>query len=398
MAMPRWFRILSTAVTPKRLAARHQPSGLSGAAGHCTDGIDTYLQQTTALIRTVREGLGVAADDAVIQGNSAFYLRAGGGNRATGAKAAVLMAHGLTDSPFVTRDLGAFFQRRGFNVLSILLPGHGTCPGDLLEVSWRDWQQALADAVQTLADRHETVYLCGFSLGAALALKQALTDERVSALFLFSPALQLPAAAFVISALHVLSRWIPHLRWFDVQPDDDPYKYESIPANAIHQTWRLVQQLQRLLSLRDVQIPVFLATSDDDASVEPAASVDFFRRLGSRHKRLLFYSRRQPAGLPAESRVIHSVLPEKKVISSSHMAMIVAPDNPHYGEQGQYAFCHHYYRADAEKYTRCKQFREDCLGEITLQTGPRQVLRRLTWNPWYDELLQELDRFIDTLS
>ena len=397
IAVPRWLRILSTAVMPKTLAARHQPSGRVAGAANCTDDIDAYLQQTTGLIRTVREGLGVAAGETVVQGNAAFFLQAGDGHSTNSSKKAILIAHGLTDSPFVTRDLGAFFQCQGFSVLSILLPGHGTCPGDLLDIGWRDWQQALSDAVQALAARHETVYLCGFSLGATLALKQALTDKRVNALFLFSPALRLPPAARVISGLHALSRWLPHLRWVDVQPDDDPYKYESITANAIHQTWLLVQQVQQLLALRELQIPVFMAASEDDATVESSASVEFFSRLGNQQKRLLYYSRRPCLDLPTHARLINSVLPEKKVISSSHMAMIIAPDNPHYGEQGEYAFCHHYYWTDAEKYARCKNFQEDCLGEINLETGPQQVLRRLTWNPWYDELLQELDAFLGNI-
>ena len=35
------------------------------------------------------------------------------------------------------------------------------------------------------------------------------------------------------------SRWLPQLRRLDVQPDEDPFKYESITANAICQAVRL---------------------------------------------------------------------------------------------------------------------------------------------------------------
>ena len=53
-------------------------------------------------------------------------------------RGSVLLAHGLTDSPYSMRALAAFFRERGFYVLALRLPGHGTIPGALRHVSWRD--------------------------------------------------------------------------------------------------------------------------------------------------------------------------------------------------------------------------------------------------------------------
>ncbi len=384
---------LAYALRRKPLAVRHRPSGL--APVYLEGSIDDYLARCTALVAAGRVDLPAAGPerDRLVAGNSPFLLPAAG---TAGGGRTLLMLHGLTDSPFCTRDLGAFFASRGFRVLSLLLPGHGTRPGDLLDTRWRDWSRALQCAVDRLAAEDEGLYLFGFSLGAALALRQALTDARVRGLFLFSPAFQVPPAAALACALQRASRWLPQLRWLDVQPDEDPFKYESMTANAICQAVRLENAVRHLHGIRPVQVPLFVGASADDATVSPAGALALFERAATAHKRMLYYSRR-PLPVPAGVKVIEATLPERQVISSAHTALINAPDNPHYGMDGDYRFCTHYYRTDAARYARCKTGNEDALGEIGLDGRAHPVVRRLTWNPWYDDLLEELDHFIERL-
>lgn len=390
--MPGLFTRLANAVRTAPAGDRHRAPAGNGPIT-CRDGIAACIEQSRARIKSVRRRLDEQVTEAVIEGNAPFILQ-NDQTRQNGR--AVLMVHGLTDSCFVMRDLAGFFHQQGFTVLAILLPGHGTCPGDLLNVHWRQWVQAHADAVDALCKDYRDVYLCGFSLGAALNLYHAVSDPRIKGLFLFAPALRLHHAARMACGLEKLGHWYRRLLWIDVQPDEDPYKYESIPANAVCQTYQLVKKLDQLLALRTPALPVFIAASDDDDPVCPSATVDLFASLPGHHKRLLYYSRNQTQ-LPPHSRRIQSTLPEKNIISSSHMAMIVAPDNPHYGERGDYAFCNHYYPSDPASYARCKARREDCLGETSLQPGSGRVLRRLTWNPWHDDLLDELKLFIEKI-
>jgi esterase/lipase len=394
--MPRLLKQLGHALSRKQTSTRHIPTGAVGSIPSCAEGIESYINRTSEMVRNIRTNLNPTTEDVVIEGNSPFFLT-GSSTLGCPHTKAVLLVHGLTDSPFVTRDLANTFTQQGFDVLSILLPGHGTCPGDLLEVNWRGWVKAQADALDALAERYSEVYLCGFSLGAVLNLYQAATDKRIKGLFLFSPALQLPPAVQITCGLSEMSQWLPQLKWLDIQPDDDSFKYESIPANAICQTGQLVNCVKELLELSLPNIPVFIAASEDDATVQTSAVIPFFERLKADNKCLLFYTKRSQQ-LPAKARVIISTLPDKKIISSSHMAMIVAPDNPHYGQQGSYAYCNHYYQSDPEKYIRCKAFKEDSLGEVYSETNHQQVVRRLTYNPWYDELEQELKKFIENLS
>ncbi|WP_317634257.1 alpha/beta hydrolase [Pseudomonas tohonis] len=49
---------------------------------------------------------------------------------------AVVMLHGLTDSPYSLRHLALRYRQAGFVVLGLRLPGHGTVPAALTDVSW----------------------------------------------------------------------------------------------------------------------------------------------------------------------------------------------------------------------------------------------------------------------
>ena len=92
----------------------------------------------------------------------------------------VLLLHGMSDSPYSLRALGETLQRRGYQVLGLRLPGHGTAPSGLLSVSWQDMAAAVRLAMQQLASRlgPKPIHMVGYSTGAPLALNFALEAEQ----------------------------------------------------------------------------------------------------------------------------------------------------------------------------------------------------------------------------
>ena len=57
----------------------------------------------------------------------------------TPPRGAALLMHGLTDSPYSMKALAESLYARGFDVTVLRLPGHGTLPSMMLEMSHRDW-------------------------------------------------------------------------------------------------------------------------------------------------------------------------------------------------------------------------------------------------------------------
>jgi len=187
----------------------------------------------------------------------------GPGNRsgvtqASAARGAVLLLHGLTDAPYSLHAVGQALHERGFHVVALRLPGHGTTPGALTRVAWEDWDAAVTLAAQHtagLAGSGQPFYIAGYSTGAPLALLyslKAIADPSLPMprrLLLFSPAIGVSEFAVMTQAAAGLA-FVPGLakaRWLDVLPEYDPYKYNSFPVNAARQVWRLTRELEARL-------------------------------------------------------------------------------------------------------------------------------------------------------
>ena len=319
----------------------------------------------------------------------------------------VLLTHGLSDSPYSMRHLAAFFQQNGFRVMAVLLPGHGTQPGDLLEVTWQEWAKTVAYGTYKLAEEVDEVYLAGYSTGATLSIYHSLRDKQVRGLFLFSPALQITRWA-ALANLHKLYSWLmPSTRWVDIMPDLDIYKYESFTKNAAGQMCALTRELSVQLQKayfngRGLDIPVFIAASADDKTVKISATLGFIARARHPSNRLVLYTTEPenfPPGIPPEKmELVNSAVPGQKILSSAHTAIVMPPEDGYYGAAGEYSNCMHYYPDDMEKYAACIQHPEqDFQGEVTGENLKAGILLRLMYNPSFAGLIVSMQRFIDKL-
>lgn len=382
------------------LGLRHCPSGFSTKPDQLQP-FSAYVTQTREVLNRVHACSIQAALRA--EGNAPFELFPDEGKLISGGEThfrrGVLLIHGLTDSPYFMRQLALFFQEQGFRVMAVLLPGHGTCPGDLLDVRWEDWARTVAYGVDSLSREADELYLAGLSLGGALSVLHSLQDERVRGMYLFAPALSVsPFAAF--ANLHELYSWlVPSAKWVDIMPDEDLYKYESFPKNAAFQMHALTRRLSAELHGRRIDIPVFTAASADDKTINVAAILEFMKHASHPGNQLVYYTRTPDKELPGMDRKrverVNSVVPEQNLLSYSHLSLVLPPDDPHYGMHGEYANCLHYYPKDMDRFNACKSNLPDIrLGEVTEENLRGGIMRRLMYNPHFERMKNSMRSFI----
>ena len=386
-----------------RLEAMHSPSGENSR--FIGDGLafGEYVRRTTAMLRRVHIEPGSAELEKTVAGNAPFESHPAGDvhkGRDKPYRRGVLLTHGLSDSPYFMRHLAAFFQRNGFRVMTPLLPGHGTQPGDLLNVRWQEWARAVHYGTECMAAEVDELYLAGYSAGAALSLLQSVQDERVRGLFLFSPALEISTRARWAN-LHRLYSWLsPENAWVGIMPDRDLYKYESFCKNAAAQMYALTQALPK----RGRDIPMFAVASADDATVHAAATLRFMQQARHPHSRLVWHAAQAPQGAVPHVEWVNSVLPGQRILSSAHTAIVLPPEDAHYGAAGDYVNCLHYYPHDMRSYAMClASLHNECQGdvwqgEVTEQNlGRGLLLRRLMYNPHYAAMGASMQKFIEGL-
>jgi len=360
---------------------------------------DEYIQKTGEMIVKVRVDINEINRDAILNANVPFELKPDEKkyplNRNGRYEKGILFIHGLSDSPYHMRAVARHFQTRGFLVRSILLPGHGTVPGDLLHATYQEWIRATEYGVHQMKLQAENVYMGGFSTGGGLCVLEALSDPSIRGLVLFSPALGINSPwAFLADLMKVFSDWLGGER-----DDKDTAKYESFAVNGAAQVYHLTREIDAAFSAgKRLSMPVFAVLSVDDTSVDTKKATETFRTfMTSPGSVLILYGKGDERDRKDTDRRIvykNSYFPEDRIAGFSHVSIPIPPDDPHYGKNGGYKACLHY-QADREKRMACLHDPNIWLGEITGDNLKKYTLRRLTYNPRYDDMMRDMDRFLE---
>jgi alpha-beta hydrolase superfamily lysophospholipase len=357
----------------------------------------------------------------------------------------VLLLHGLSDSPYSLRELGLELHSDGAHVVGLRIPGHGITPSGLRHTTFEDMaaavELAMADLARTLGDR--PLYIAGYSNGGALAVHYAaisVTTPELPApegLILFSPEIGITPAA----ALAGVQAWLGEqlgldkLAWNSIQPEFDPYKYNSFAVNAGVQAYRATKIVRKQIEDLSAQgliakMPRILAfQSGADSTVEaPMLVTELFDKLeGPGHELVIFDVNRiyESQGLLSKFMKVKNLLegsprpykvslitnkspksletvvktrPAKSVdlqvenlgidwpedvYSLAHIAIPFSPDDPIYGVGN----------GGKEKGFGFQMGKLAVHGENNTLTIPISALTRQHWNPFYSLVLSKVRKF-----
>ena len=232
------------------------------------------------------------------------------------AKGAALLLHGLSDSPYSMRRIAEILYERGFDVLVLRVPGHGTVPASLMQVHWQDMVAAVRVAARSLREEvgvKKPFVLGGYSNGGTLAVNYSLEAiesgdrERIpDRMYLFSPAIGVTAFARVAGWHRVLSflSYFEKFKWQDLLPEYDPYKYNSFPKLAGHLTFVLAKAVDAYTArmhgdgkLSDFP-PTITFQSVVDSTVKPDALVTrLYERLEPGSSEIVLFDVNREAGV-----------------------------------------------------------------------------------------------------
>ncbi len=294
----------------------------------------------------------------------------------------ILLIHGLGDSPWSFSDLGPLLAKQGFLVRTVLLPGHGTKPADLMDASIDDWRRVVREQAEILRRESGQVYLGGFSTGANLALEYAQDNPEIAGLLLFSPALKSDNPHDWLTPLIAWAR--PWLREPDgSRPQQTPVRYLNTPTNGFAQFYRSSASVRMGLMFKPYDKPALIVTVRHDSVLDVRYTLDAFQqRFTHPASRMIWYGE-PPDDLPLPPRVVvrPDALPEKRISQFSHMSVLFSPDNPLYGERGSQRFCWNGQTEDGLQ--QCLAGAEVWYSDWGYRE-PGKIHARLTFNPYFD--------------
>jgi len=191
--------------------------------------------------------------------------------------------------------------------------------------------------------------------------------------------------------------------WLGNEGDDKDYaKYESFTVNAGAQLYHLTSEIDSDLAAgKRLNIPVFTVLSVDDISVDTEKMLEVFKSyIASEKSVLILYGKGNEKSLrEGNGRILYKTAfsRKKRILNFAHISILIPPDDPHYGKDGGYKYCLHY-QDNQEKRRSCLYDPNVWQGEITEENLKQYTLRRLTYNPRYDEMIVTLDHFLDGLK
>lgn len=306
----------------------------------------------------------------------------------------VLLVHGLSDTAFAMRDLAEHFASRCHIARTVLLPGHGTRAGDLLVVNHTHWTDTVRHLVSVAAKEHENITLVGFSLGAVITTTVALDENSpVDRLVAFSP-------AYAIGQWR-LARLAPYLHWLrpwiDRGPSADALRYEAMPTKAVGELVKARRVLgKRLRRAGPVEQQWLMVQSLDDDTIVPDKNREFVLRHGENARVLEYYSGTEVANTDDRVTRYSGIHIDPRVNALSHASVHIAPDNPHYGLNGEYRICGIVDGRNVMDALVCEQAETVFYTVWARLPAARPVPAALSsFNPHFDDLMISLDNFIE---
>jgi carboxylesterase len=148
---------------------------------------------------------------------------------------AVFLIHGLGGTQY---DLGSMHKRlknAGFVTHSLTLPGHGTTPEDLVNVTAEQWMEAVTAKYHEVAAQHDNFHIMGMCMGALLATELAKRQKHTRGkLIALAPPIYIDgwATAWYTPLRHLIY-YVPGVQARMKVEEEDPFGIKNEQLRAI---------------------------------------------------------------------------------------------------------------------------------------------------------------------
>ncbi len=196
---------------------------------------------------------------------------------------AIILIHGLTDSPYFMKAIGECFYQWGFNVFIPLLDGHGLKnPKYLKDVTMEAWIKNVDFAIQQAKDKYkcQSISIGGLSTGGTLSVLKMFDspNDITGGLFLFSAALDIAGKTGNLKE-KLLRTYIVSEIFAQVEDlldkdliGDNPYRYSRMDNDGAKELSKLIGQIDKhLKNLKKddlINKPIFVAHSEYDSAAD----------------------------------------------------------------------------------------------------------------------------------
>ncbi len=200
--------------------------------------------------------------------------------KGTSTDQVVILIHGFMASPHEVKELAVKLNNIGYSVYMPLLYGFGSTVKTANVGSLEKWREQIKKAVQSLSHCYKKISIGGISLGGALATDFVLNNqsENITSLILLSPYYDVSqsVAKLLIGPLVTVKNSLDISSLFSLSHSPDliqivknqTFYSEGMPFLALKEIFKLSDELLARKADRLHSIPVFVATSEADETID----------------------------------------------------------------------------------------------------------------------------------
>jgi len=209
-------------------------------------------------------------------------------------KNAIVLIHGLTDSPYYMKDIAERFYHEGANVVLPLLSGHGLqiskalnkLQDHSLDKKWKSEVDLAVDIAQIIG---EHVSIGGLSTGGALSINKILRDPQKidGGVFLFSAALSIGHFE-IIKKIPFVQPFIKTVRNIyqklctknQTKKPVNPYKYPFLLNYTSLELFDIILENKKISkNIKNISQPIFAVHSLHDETIKNGEVRKFFKKF-----------------------------------------------------------------------------------------------------------------------
>ncbi|MDI9441277.1 MAG: alpha/beta fold hydrolase [Firmicutes bacterium] len=227
-----------------------------------------------------------------------------------GSTVGCLLIHGFTSTPAEMRVIGEMLAAHGYTSKGILLPGHGTQPEDLMEVTYKDWINAAQAGINELKKTCQKIVVIGHSMGGLLALQMAARNKVDGVVTI--------AAAIKPSNRKAHLAWLfKHFKPFVAGANKERpaeqrkylLHYPYFPVASVAELMRLAAHTRSIL--HQITASALIIQTQDDQTVRPESAQIIHKTISSRHKECLWLeegTHNVPVVSPYNEQIVQKII------------------------------------------------------------------------------------------
>lgn len=195
-----------------------------------------------------------------------------------------VLIHGFAGNPQEVAPLAHALERKGYEVVTPLLPGHHSDKKRMEKITASDWLQVIEEIVRQAIDEKKDIHLIGFSMGAMIASIMA-SRYQIATLVLLSPSVYVFTPFVLKMRMEKFFQYIRKNRSLPVQTMlSNRALISSVPIHNVLQFQKIVRHAKRIF--RHISVPICIIHGQMDETVDPKSSEWIFRAALSKEKEL----------------------------------------------------------------------------------------------------------------